>query len=150
MRSLAERVRAFEQKKARLADTEAKLKLAEKKSRLRRCIRIGDLVMRAGLADLSDDMLYGAMMSLTRESETKRRHWAVEGAEALAAQKADEDRGPMILTFAAHPTGATATMLRNSGFRFNRLLRHWEGLSRLDDAQALAESLGGVVRQVEV
>lgn len=151
MRSLVERVRAFEQRKAKLADAEAKLKLAEKRSQLRRCIRIGELVMKAGLADLGEETLYGGMLVLGRADEAKRRQWRAEGVEALSAQKlADEDRRPTVLTFAADPPAEAVAALRAHGFRFNRLLRHWEGLVRLEDAEALAQSHGGVAHVVGI
>lgn len=151
MRSLTERLRTFEQNKARLADVGAKLKLAEKKSQLRRCIRIGELATKAGLADLSEEALYGAMLALAQEGEGKRRQWTVEGSKALAAKApAADDRGPVVLTFGSYPAAATVVTLRASGFRFNRLMRHWEGLALFEEAEAMAEAYGGVARQLAV
>jgi Conjugal transfer protein TraD len=151
MRSLTERLRAFEQQKARLADTEAKLKLAEKRLQLRRCIKIGELVMKAGLSDLDEEMLYGGLLALARTDEAKRRQWRAEGAEALAMQKlSTENRRPTLLTFATYPSAETVAELRAQGFRFNRLLQHWEGLALFDDAEKLAERHDGVARIVEV
>lgn len=152
MRSLPERVRAFEQKKAKLAGVEAALKLAEKKSQLRRCIKIGEMAVKVGLGDLSEEALYGAMLALARESEAKHRQWGADGLKALAAQKqvAEDDLEPVVLTFAAALAPEVAAILRASGFRFNRLLQHWEGLARLEQATSLAESHGGVARAVLV
>jgi hypothetical protein len=48
-RSLAERLRAHEQQKARLAEQEAKLKDDERKARTRRLIQAGGLIEKAGL-----------------------------------------------------------------------------------------------------
>lgn len=149
MRSLAERMRAFEQKKAKLADAEAKLKLAEKRTHLRRCIRIGDLAVKAGLAELSDEALYGAMLTLAKEGAAARQRWSVDGAAALAAQKpGSDDRQAVVMTFATPPVAGVVEALRASGFRFNRLLRHWEGLVHVEEALALADSHGGVARTV--
>ena len=50
-RSLAERLRAHEQQKARLAEQEAKLKDDERKARTRRLIQGGGLIDKAGLLD---------------------------------------------------------------------------------------------------
>lgn len=151
MRSLAERLRAFEQKKAKLADVEAKLKLDEKRVHLRRCIRIGDLAIKAGLSDWSEEMFYGAMLALAGEDAAKRRKWSVEGADAFAAEKlAADDRTAVVLTFQIHPASEVVAVLRAGGFRFNRLLRHWEGLARIEDAEKLAESHGGVARSVAI
>jgi DNA invertase Pin-like site-specific DNA recombinase len=51
-RSLAERLRAHEQQKARLAEQEAKLKDDERKARTRRLIQAGGLIEKAGLLEL--------------------------------------------------------------------------------------------------
>jgi hypothetical protein len=63
-RSLAERLRAHEQQKARLADQEAKLKDAGRKVRTRRLIEAGGLIEKTGLLDLEANALYGALLSL--------------------------------------------------------------------------------------
>ena len=45
------------------------------------------------------------------------------------------------------PKEAT-TALRKAGFRYSKVMQHWEGLARLDDASALAKAHGGAARQV--
>lgn len=150
-RSLAERIRAHEQHKARLAEQEAKLKDAERKVRTRRLIQAGGLVDKAGLLDLGSNALYGALLSLRDglgDSEQIAR-WAALGGRAFAREARLEDEGKeaIILAFpAALPRDATAA-LRAAGFRFNKLLQHWEGRARLSDAEALARTHGGEVRR---
>ena len=87
-RSLAERIRAHEQHKARLAEQEAKLKDAERKVRTRRLVQAGGLVDKAGLLDLDSNALYGAFLSLRDglgvtgrfvQNRTLRRAGAVRG-----------------------------------------------------------------------
>ncbi len=64
-RSLAERLRAHEQQKARLAEQEAKLKADERKARTRQLIQAGGLIDKAGLLGfLEPNALYGALLSL--------------------------------------------------------------------------------------
>jgi hypothetical protein len=63
-RTLAERQRAHEQSKARLAEAEAKLKLDERRQRTRRLIEAGALVEKAALLELDSNALYGALLSL--------------------------------------------------------------------------------------
>jgi hypothetical protein len=61
---------------------------------------------------------------------------------------ASEGKQPIILTFPA-PLSKDATVpLRVAGFRFNKVLQHWEGLARLEDAAALAKAHGGSARGV--
>ncbi len=151
MRSLADRMRAFEQQKARLAETESKLKEAERRARTRRMIDAGGLVEKAGLNDLPRDALYGALISLRKGTADagQRQRWADIGGEALAeeARELDAGREPILLTFPATPTKDAVVMLRSGGFRFNKVLRHWEGMAQFDEAQRLAAAYGGGARR---
>ena len=38
--------------------------------------------------------------------------------------------------------------LRAAGFRYSKVMRHWEGLTRFADADALANAHGGTARRV--
>jgi hypothetical protein len=150
-RSLAERIRAHEQHKARLAEQEAKLKDAERKVRTRRLIQAGGLVDKAGLLNLDSNALYGALLSLRDglgDSEQVAR-WAALGGRAFAREARLEDEGKeaIILAFPAALARDATTALRAAGFRFNKLLQHWEGRARLADAEALARTYGGEVRR---
>ena len=151
-RSLAERLHAHEQQKARLAEQEAKLKDAGRKARTRRLIEAGGLVEKTGLLDLNANALYGALLSLRDGAGDKKQieQWTALGGRTFAreANARDEGREPIVLTFpAALAKEATAT-LRAAGFRFNKVLQHWEGLARIEDAQLLAKEHSGTARQM--
>jgi len=147
---LAERLRAFEQQKARLADTEAKLKLAEKKARNRRLIETGILIEKAGLSDLATEALFGALLSLREGAKSARQtdQWARAGAEALAQDTETTGLEPIVLTFPAPLDKETMARLRSIGFRFNKVLRHWEGIASFEDAEELANAQGGNLRRM--
>ena len=87
-RSLAERIRAHEQHKARLAEQEAKLKDAERKVRPRRLIQAGGLVDKAGLLDLDSNARYGAVLSLRNGVDDAQQvaHSAALGGPCLRAR----------------------------------------------------------------
>ena len=151
-RSLADRQRAHEQQKARLAEKEAKIKLAERKARTKRLIEAGALVEKASLLDLEVNALYGALLSLRDSADTKKQveQWAALGGRAFAreARARDEGKEPVLLTFPGPlPKEATAA-LRAAGFRFSKVMQHWEGLARPDDAETLATAHRGAVRRV--
>lgn len=151
-RSLAERLHAHEQQKARLAEQEAKLKDAGRKARTRRLIEAGGLVEKTGLLDLNANALYGALLSL-RDSATDKKQveqWTALGGRAFAreANARDEGREPIVLTFPAALAKETTATLRAAGFRFNKVLQHWEGLARVEDAQQLAKAHSGTARQI--
>ena len=78
------------------------------------------------------------------------RQWAALGGRAFAreARQALEGKEAIVLAFPAVLGRDATTALRGSSFRFNKLLQHWEGLARFDEAEALAREYGGTVRRV--
>jgi hypothetical protein len=140
-RSLAARLRAHEQQKARLAEQEAKLRADERKIRTRQLIQAGGLVDKAGLLELEPNALYGALLSLKDSAADKEQigQWAALGGRAFAreARFSEEGKETIVLAFPAPLGSDVTTALRGAGFRFNKLLKHWEGLTRFDDAQVI-------------
>jgi Conjugal transfer protein TraD len=151
-RSLAERLRAHEQQKARLAEQEAKLKADERKARTRQLIQAGGLVDKAALLELEPNALYGALLSLReRAGDAEQvRQWAALGGRAFTreARQALEGKEAIVLAFPAALGRDATTALRGAGFRFNKLLQHWEGLARFDEAEALSRAYGGTAGRV--
>ena len=151
-RTLSERLRAHEQQKAKLAEAEARLKLDERRQRTRRLVEAGALVEKTGLLDLDSNALYGALLSLRDGADDKAQveKWAALGGRTFAreARARDEGKEALLLTFAAPLPKEATTALRKAGFRYSKVMQHWEGLARLDDASALAKAHGGTARQV--
>ena len=151
-RSLAERLRAHEQQKARLAEEAAKLKDAERRARTRRLIEAGGLIDKAGLLDLDANAIYGALLSLRGGADDKNQidKWSALGGRAFAreARLRDEGKEAVILTFPAALAREATTALRQAGFRFSKVMRHWEGLAHYAEAEALATTHGGAARRV--
>jgi hypothetical protein len=151
-RSLAERMHAHEQQKARLAEQEAKLKDAERRARTRRLIEAGGLIEKVGLLDLDANALYGALLSLRDGASDKGQveKWAALGGRTFAreARLRDEGKEAIVLTFPALLAKDATTALRQAGFRFSKVLQHWEGLARYAEAEALAKAHGGTTRRV--
>lgn len=152
VRSLAERLRSHEQQKARLAEQEAKLRDAGRKARTRQLIEAGGLIEKVGLLDLEPNALYGALLSLRDGADDKDQigKWAALGGRTFTreAKLRNEGKDAIVLTFpSALAKDATAT-LRAAGFRFNKVLQHWEGMAKFDEAKTLATTHGGSARQV--
>ena len=152
VRSLAERLRAHEQQKARLVEQEAKLKDAGRKARTRRLIEAGGLIEKVGLLDLDSNALYGALLSLRDGVDEKHQieTWSALGGRAFAreARLRDEGKEAVVLTFPAPLAKDATNMLRATGFRFSKVLQHWEGLAHFEDAAGLAQAQGGVARRI--
>jgi hypothetical protein len=152
VRTLSERLRAHEQQKARLADAEAKLKLDERKQRTRRLVEAGALVEKAGLLELGSNTLYGALLSLRDgvDNPKQTEQWTLLGGRTFVREAVARDEGkqPMLLTFTASLPKDAVAALRKAGFRYSKIMQHWEGLARLDDAEGLAKPYGGTVRRI--
>jgi len=54
----------------------------------------------------------------------------------------------VLLTFAVPLTRDVTTTLRKAGFRYSRVMQHWEGLARFDEAATLAKAHGGTAHHV--
>lgn len=151
-RSLAERLRAHEQQKARLAEEAAKLKDAERRVRTRRLIEAGGLIEKVGLLSLDSNALYGALLSLRDGADDKGQidKWSALGGRTFAreAHQRDEGKEPIVLSFPGALDRDVTTALRAAGFRFNKVLQHWEGLARPDEAETLAKAHGGALRRM--
>jgi hypothetical protein len=152
VRTLAERLHAHEQQKARLAEQEAKLKTAERKARTRRLIEAGGLVDKAGLLDLDANALYGALLSLRDGADNKDQvsKWAALGGRTFAreARLRDEGKEVIVITFPHALTKEATAPLRAARFRFNKVMQHWEGLARFEEAEKLAATHNGSARRV--
>lgn len=151
-RSLAERLRSHEQQKARLAEAEAKLKTAERKQRTRRLIEAGGLVDKAGLLDLEPNALYGALLSLRDQVEDSAQleKWTALGGRTFDREAKARDKGkePVLLTFTSALPKDTTTTLRKAGFRYSKVMQHWEGVASFDEASTLAKAHDGTARRV--
>jgi len=54
----------------------------------------------------------------------------------------------VLLTFTVPLPKDATTALRKAGFRYSKVMQHWEGLARFDDANALAKAHGGTACRV--
>jgi hypothetical protein len=150
--SLAERLKRLEQQKARLQLAESKIKDDGRKARTRRLIEIGALVEKAGLAALPANALYGALLEAANKATDASdiARWETSGGRAFAqeAKARDADKEPLVLSLPFSQPAPVATALRTAGMRWNKVMRHWEGLARYEEVAPLAEEHGGSLRRV--
>ena len=150
--SLAERQARLEQQRARLQREEAKVREAERKARTRRLIEAGGLVDKAGLGETEANVLYGALLEVAGKlgDPAQLSRWEAEGGRAFdrEARVREAEREPLILTLAGAQTALATARLRGLGFRWSKVLQHWEGLAVYDEARVAAEELGGTLRRV--
>ena len=141
-----------EQHKARLAEEATRLKNVERKVRTRRLIEAGALIEKVGLLDLDTNVLYGALLSLRDGLDDKHRidKWSVLGGRTFAREARLRDAGKeaIVLTFPTPLVRDATASLRTAGFRFSRVMQHWEGLAHYTEAERLAAAHGGTARRV--
>ena len=151
--TLAERMTRLEQQKNRIAETETRLKLEERKARTRRLIEAGGLIEKAGLLDLEPNVLHGALLSLNAMADAQTiAAWKAEGGRAFdrEANVRNEGKTPLVINLPGPQPMSATTRLRKLGFRFSKVMQHWEGIARYEEAESLAVELGGAVRRVGV
>ena len=61
---------------------------------------------------------------------------------------ADEGKEAVVLTFPTAMGKDVTAAVRQAGVRFSKVMQHWEGLARFDDAESLARTRGGTARRV--
>ena len=76
--------------------------------------------------------------------------WTALGGRAFAheARLRDAGKEAVVLTFPAALAKDITAALRQAGFRFSKVMQHWEGLARFDEAESLATAHGGTARRV--
>lgn len=150
--TLAERQARLEQQRARLQLQENKVRDAERKARTRHLIEAGSLIEKAGLLVLEPNALYGALLSLAENAADKAQlaKWEALGGRTFAreAKARAEGKEPLVITLPGSQPAPVTARLRALGFRFSKVMQHWEGHALHDDAKALADELGGTLRRV--
>jgi hypothetical protein len=140
--TLAERQVRLEQQRARLQMEENSLREAERKARTRRLIEVG----------VESAVLYGALCQVAADARSTERveQWRIAGGRAFDRETKARDAGrePLVLTLSAPATAPLQAQLRKAGFRWSKVLLHWEGLALHDEAAALAAEHGGSVRRI--
>ena len=139
----------LEQKKARLLQQEASIKIKERKNRTRHLIEVGGLAVKAEIEHLPTDALFGAFLSI-KDSYTKDpAHidaWKKIGARAF---KLDiKNKIPIILKLAEKPEAEVRNKIRSHNLKWNAIRKEWSGL--VENVQKLKEDLGKLKFELEV
>ena len=149
IKDVAEQKIKLDQKKARVAMEETKLKLKERKMRTKALIQQGGLITKAGLDHLPINALYGSLLSLKEQlgdNENLVSGWIVKGNAAFTAES--KKTTPIILKFDDEPNNDIRAFIRSHGLRFNRFRNEWYGnVAKFDE---LKDSLGKIKYELEI
>ena len=137
-------------KKSRIEAREKRLKEKERKVRTRRLIELGGLVSKAGIEELNNNSLLGALLDIKEKlkEESTVKKWKDKGGAAFEADKAQNGEA-LIVSFDAEPPREAKDKLRNLGLRWNRFRREWQGYGKKDLIEKELKEFGATIESVE-
>ena len=137
-------------KKSRIEAREKRLKEKERKVRTRRLIELGGLVSKAGIEELNNNALLGALLDIKEKlnEESTVKKWKDKGAAAFEEDKAQNGEA-LIVSFDAEPPREAKDKLRNLGLRWNRFRREWQGYGKKDLLEKELKEFGATIESVE-
>ena len=134
--TLQKRIARLNQQKAKLAQEENILKEETRKQRTRHLIELGGLLVKAKLDDLENNELYGALLYIATEINDNPS--IIEKFKSIgidAFKKENINKTPVTLKFPTQPDVEIRKIIRESGLRWNKLRKEWEGYAELDKLQ---------------
>ena len=148
--NLEEEKKKLALKKSRIEAKEKRLKEKERKVRTRRLIELGGLVSKAGIEELNNNALLGALLDIKEKlkEESTVKKWKDKGAAAFEKDKAENGEA-LIVSFDAEPPREAKDILRNLGLRWNRFRREWQGYGKKDLLEKELKEFGAMIESVE-
>jgi len=137
-------------KKSRIEAKEKRLKEKERKVRTRRLIELGGLVSKAGVEELNNNALLGALLDIKEKlkEESTVKKWKDKGAADFEKDKAQNGEA-LIVSFDTEPPREVKDKLRNLGLRWNRFRREWQGYGKKDLLEKELKEFGATIESVE-
>lgn len=137
-------------KKSRIESKEKRLKEKERKVRTRRLIELGGLVSKAGIEELNNNALLGALLDIKEKlkEESTIKKWKDKGAAAFEKDKAQNGEA-LIVSFDAEPPREAKDKLRSLGLRWNRFRREWQGYGKKDLLEKELKEFRAIIEAVE-
>lgn len=125
-------------KKATLEKKELLLKALEGKLKTKKLIRLGNLVSKAGLENIDQSALFGALLEICDKMKDTNTYetWKQRGSEVLAIDK-DINPQRLIITFVTEISPDIKKVLRDNRFRWNAFRREWHALGKKEAIETL-------------
>jgi hypothetical protein len=139
----------LEQKKVRLLQQEASLKIKERKNRTRHLIEVGGLAAKAEIDHLPTNVLYGAFLSLKETYTKDDAHievWKKVGDKAFKTEL--KTKTPIILKLAEKPEPEIRGKIREYNLKWNVIRQEWYGM--VEDLAGLKKVLGNLKYELEM
>ena len=123
------------QTRARLEKRQKVINEKERKIRLKKIIELGDLIVKAGLEDLDNEVLLGALLEVKEFSTNKGslKKWAEKWDAWLNLNRPQR----LIVSFEKESSAEATNTLRSKKFKWNPFRREWYGFGKKDELQIL-------------
>jgi len=149
--NLEEKRKLLEQKKARLQKSQALLKAQERKQKLSKKIKIGELVEKAGLIHLEEPTLLGAFLFLKEHlnSEDALTKWYEEGNKHTSFKKPSNEEGVSLsISFTSPPPAELINTLKAHKFKLNKIRNVWEGRGVKTMLEGIIKKAQGKIEEI--
>jgi hypothetical protein len=147
---IIERKEKLALKKAVLEKREKLLREKERKIRLRKLIRLGDLVSKAKIDSLSENALFGAFLELQENSQNAPilNKWEIRGAKAF---EADERSNPqqLVISFKEESPDAKI-LLKEKQFKRNSFRKEWYGYGKKEELEELLKGYNVTIEVISL
>lgn len=136
--------------KSRLEAKEKRLKEKERKIRTRRLIELGGLIAKAGVEELNNNALLGALLEIKDniKEEASIKKWKDKGAAAFEKDKAQNGEA-LIVSFDLEPPREAKNKLRELGLRWNPFRKEWQGYAIKELVEKELKSFEANIESVE-
>lgn len=137
-------------KKAVLEKREKLLREKERKIRIRKLIRLGELVSKAGIETFSENTLLGAFLEIKENSQTHSilNKWETKGSKAFAAEGQNNPQ-QLAISFKEESPKAKL-LLKERQFKRNSFRKEWYGYGNKEELEELLKEYSATIEVISL
>ena len=145
-KSIEEERQRITLKKSRLEAKEKLLKQEDRKLHNRRLIEIGTIVSKAGVKDMDNNALLGALLEIKERSsnELTMKEW-FENGRAVFQKEIKEIGEALIISFNSEPSKEAKKRLKELRFAWNNFRKEWYGYGKKKELEDIFVGLGAII-----
>ena len=139
----------LQQRINKIKEQEVKIKIQERKQRVSRLLKLGELIEKAELIHLTPSQLYGAFLSLKEVETQKIQEWDQKGSTALNknTHSTVEKIALSVKLLDGHKS-EIKQKLKALGLKWNDYRQEWEGLAHKEAVDQLVSASQGIVNKL--
>lgn len=138
------RLKELAEKKQKLKFQERQLHEKSRKQKTKRMIEVGSIASKFGIDVFDDQTITGAFAEIQEKSQPAQLEiWKKKG-EALSKRSLT----PLLVSFGQEPSDDVKMTLKTLRFKWNSMLRLWQGYGIKDEIEKLVQAFHGKVEVV--